>query len=85
MSDTLGRYAPGNYSCKCSACGKEFTGDKRATTCLQCAGKEQFNAGIEQAAKIVATTDWFPAVDDKDKYRAMDVTVIVDKIRKEIK
>lgn len=30
-------YAPGNYSCKCHECTKEFIGDKRAYTCLECA------------------------------------------------
>ena len=51
MSDTLGGYAPGDYSCTCTCCGDEFSGDKRAVTCLQCAGKEQFNAGLERAAE----------------------------------
>lgn len=30
-------YAPGDYSCRCSRCEKEFTGDKRAVQCLECA------------------------------------------------
>ena len=37
---TLGGYGPGNYRCTCSTCKSEFTGDKRATQCLPCAGKE---------------------------------------------
>jgi len=48
MGDTLGRYAPGNYTCRCTVCEKEFTGDKRATTCLQCAGRLEREAGIKE-------------------------------------
>lgn len=33
----LAGYAPGNYFCKCTDCGNEFEGDKRAFTCLECA------------------------------------------------
>lgn len=33
----LGGYAPGNYTCKCLDCKVEFTGDKRAIQCLECA------------------------------------------------
>ena len=33
----LGGYAPGNYLCKCHACEKQFNGDKRAITCIECA------------------------------------------------
>lgn len=34
-----GGWAPGSYSCKCSDCGREFDGDKRATQCSGCAYK----------------------------------------------
>lgn len=30
-------WAPGGYFCKCSECGHSFAGDKRATTCADCA------------------------------------------------
>lgn len=30
-------YAPGSYFCKCSVCGEQFEGDKRAFQCLPCA------------------------------------------------
>ena len=33
-------YATGMYTCKCS-CGVEFMGDKRASTCLNCAIKKE--------------------------------------------
>ena len=33
----LGSYAPGNYCCNCISCKREFTGDKRAIQCLDCA------------------------------------------------
>lgn len=33
----IGGYAPGNYSCSCSTCKKEFIGDKRAVQCEPCA------------------------------------------------
>ena len=32
----LGGFATGDYMCKCMTCGGEFTGDKRAMTCLPC-------------------------------------------------
>lgn len=42
----IGGYAPGNYYCKCSSCGYEFQGDKRAVQCEPCAvaDKEKFDA-----------------------------------------
>lgn len=33
----LGAYAPGNYTCHCANCKKQFVGDKRAVQCLECA------------------------------------------------
>jgi hypothetical protein len=30
-------YAPGHYFCRCAHCGKQFQGDKRALSCLECA------------------------------------------------
>jgi len=33
----LGGFAPGNYFCKCVHCGEQFSGDKRAVSCLPCA------------------------------------------------
>lgn len=33
----LGGFATGDYMNRCYACGDEFTGDKRALTCLPCA------------------------------------------------
>lgn len=33
----LGAFAPGNYIAKCLRCGDQFIGDKRATSCLECA------------------------------------------------
>jgi hypothetical protein len=35
----IGGYAPGNYTCICCICGKEFQGDKRAIHCELCAIK----------------------------------------------
>jgi hypothetical protein len=43
-------YACGDYNCECTTCHKIFSGDKRAITCLECAGQEAFNAGMERAA-----------------------------------
>ena len=42
----IGGYAPGNYSCTCCKCETEFSGDKRAVECEQCAvsAKEKFDA-----------------------------------------
>lgn len=33
----IGAFAPGDYVCKCSVCGGQFCGDKRAGHCLNCA------------------------------------------------
>lgn len=33
---TLGGYFSGNDSCKCTACGASFTGDKHSTQCISC-------------------------------------------------
>ena len=33
-------YAPGGYMCRCLSCSKEFTGDKRALHCLECAASK---------------------------------------------
>lgn len=30
-------YAPGSYYCRCTTCGDQFTGDKRAVQCQPCA------------------------------------------------
>ena len=43
-------FATGTYSCKCSECGTEFTGDKRAGQCLECA--------IKQAQKTAHNSDY---------------------------
>jgi len=32
-------YAPGSYACRCSICSRVFTGDKRASMCLECAAQ----------------------------------------------
>ena len=41
MSDELtypiGMFAPGDYSCLCAVCGKQFFGEKRAVQCEPCA------------------------------------------------
>jgi rubrerythrin len=34
-------WAPGDYECRCRECGKQFTGDKRAWQCANCAYKER--------------------------------------------
>jgi hypothetical protein len=36
----LNGFATGGYSKHCCECGKEFTGDKRAMLCLECAIKK---------------------------------------------
>lgn len=35
----IGGYAPGNYTCNCITCKKQFVGDKRAVQCIDCATK----------------------------------------------
>ncbi|WP_395175558.1 hypothetical protein [Roseibium alexandrii] len=44
-----GMWAPGNYWCTCHKCKKQFTGDKRAITCAECAYSE---AGPEAATDV---------------------------------
>lgn len=46
-------YAPGGYSCKCTMCEQEFTGDKRAGCCEPCAR----NMIASYAISNVATTN----------------------------
>jgi len=36
-----GGWAPGDYTNKCGTCGEPFVGDKRATSCSDCAYKEE--------------------------------------------
>ncbi len=38
-NDNIKGFAPGGYACKCSDCGKRFTGDKRSWRCALCAPK----------------------------------------------
>ncbi len=44
----LGGFATGDYMCKCMTCGGEFTGDKRAMTCLPCVA-DRINAARSEA------------------------------------
>ena len=58
-NDRIGGYAPGNYTCKCLFCGKEFVGDKRALSCFDCAKAHRDRVdgerlAIEQAAVAAA-------------------------------
>ena len=56
----LNCFATGSYSNHCSKCLNEFTGDKRATLCLECAIKaaeENFNSTQQLQAKIRAVSD----------------------------
>ncbi len=44
----LGGFATGDYMCKCMTCGGEFTGGKRAMTCLPCV-VDRINAARSEA------------------------------------
>lgn len=35
-----GMWAPGAYFCRCTRCGEDFIGDKRALWCADCAYKK---------------------------------------------
>lgn len=35
-NDNVFGFAPGGYACKCTVCGRAFTGDKRAWCCQPC-------------------------------------------------
>jgi len=43
-------YAPGHYYCRCSVCGEQFQGDKRAVTCEPCAVQltDEFESDMER-------------------------------------
>jgi hypothetical protein len=51
----LNNFATGSYFCKCSCCGKEFTGDKLAMFCLECAlvYEENMNAILNEKMLLV--------------------------------
>ena len=60
---TLFGFATGAYSCKCSKCGMEFIGDKRACYCLDCAIKQAQNTSYNSdyakcADDILLLFDW---------------------------
>ena len=48
----LGAFATGSYTCKCLSCGEQFTGDKRAVSCLPCAAEAAEHARDEAVAEI---------------------------------
>lgn len=55
-----GGYAPGSYMCKCSTCGCEFFGDKRAVKCLPCASGLSSAAITPPAVKFAKfRLEWF--------------------------
>jgi len=45
-------WAPGNYTCKCSECGCDFVGDKRATMCADCAYSKKIEKIANKKAKV---------------------------------
>ena len=56
----LFNFATGAYQCKCCLCGKEFSGDKFAQWCLECAIKaaeENSNSTQQLQAKIRAVSE----------------------------
>ena len=68
-NDRIGGYAPGNYTCKCLFCGKEFVGDKRALSCFDCAKAHRDRVdgerlAIEQAAVAAARAETLKLVAD---------------------
>lgn len=51
----VGGYAPGSYYAKCTSCGKEFQGDKRAFQCESCGRtSEKFNEYIKEVLQFVS-------------------------------
>lgn len=44
-------WAPGNYTCKCSECGCDFVGDKRASMCADCAYSKKTERIANKRAK----------------------------------
>ena len=79
----LNGFACGDYNCECTTCHKIFSGDKRAITCLECAGQEVFNAGMERAAEI-AENDETDCINASDHYGCTQGSGIAESIRKEI-
>ena len=65
----IGCYADGNYMCKCNGCGKEFTGNKRAISCLDCAVKALQAANAELNVKLAeAIIDYVTQVTREEAY-----------------
>jgi len=56
----LGGFAPGGYFCKCVHCDEQFTGDKRAISCLPCAISfseaeiQRLRGEVERLKRVVA-------------------------------
>lgn len=50
----LAGYAPGNYTCMCLVCEKQFVGDKRAYNCLECAAVKTKSAASATLSSLTA-------------------------------
>lgn len=48
----LSGYATGDYFCRCLHCGEGFIGDKRAVSCLPCAGSSVASSLASRDARI---------------------------------
>jgi hypothetical protein len=51
----IGGYAPGNYTCNCITCKKQFIGDKRAVQCKDCAIEIERSIIINKVESILYT------------------------------
>ena len=51
-------YAPGDYFVSCHRCGKQFTGDKRASCCFDCAVEHISNLAKPEASHAVLAEGW---------------------------
>jgi hypothetical protein len=48
-------FAPGNYSCRCFSCEREFIGDKRAIQCERCATEKLARSQVKSTVTICPT------------------------------
>lgn len=61
-------YASGGYTCVCGRCGSDFTGDKRARTCIECALDMHYRDEITSLRKELAEA----------RNKARDIAYVID-------
>ena len=75
----IGGYAPGNYSCLCYNCKKEFIGDKLAVQCEICALKTNVNNPASKY-EMIRVEDWKPELIKGEDYSEKVLTICEGKL-----